>query len=139
VNLEIPKSGTALNHLYLSRPETVHADLETTPVRNLILSGMFGPCAYVGLPIDHPMAGLEVELNVHGGITWSGSGADRPSVEQMADRWWWGWDYCHSGDRAFGKGLDSPGRVYSLSEILTEATEAASELIDLSIAFQKDD
>ena len=68
--------------------------------RILILSCGIHPCAYVGVPSDHPLAGFSYMdllhlIDCHGGLTFSdeGDGEARPR-----GYFWYGWDYAHAGD-----------------------------------------
>lgn len=56
------------------------------------------PCAYIGVDIEHPLAGHDYDnlpINVHGGLTYArkGRGGYLP-----LGYWWYGWDYAHAGD-----------------------------------------
>jgi hypothetical protein len=56
---------------------------------------------YVGVPIDHPLAGLdynEIPISVHGGLTFGKEGEGEFHPEGW---YWYGWDYAHLGDRTF--------------------------------------
>ena len=69
-------------------------------MRFIIMKGPASLCAYIGLPIQHPLSGYDydiIPLDCHGGLTYSGKG-DGYRPEGF---WWYGWDYAHSGDRCF--------------------------------------
>ena len=120
------------NPLYDSNPGTVHHDRVQGPVRVQIVSGPFGPCVYLGLPLDHPLAGTSysaLNLDVHGGLTYGRAGEGGES--RPADRWWWGWDYAHLGDLTIGEGLHYPGRERYLVELIDHSAHAAAQLIVL--------
>ena len=67
---------------------------------------------YVAVPKDHPYYGLgydDVDVDVHGGLTYSASGEDvlesSPSIDilegnegNLKDYWVFGFDTCHYGD-----------------------------------------
>jgi hypothetical protein len=63
---------------------------------------MRGPaawCAYLGVPKDHPLAGFgydNIPLSCHGGLTYANEGTGKYLSE---DRYWYGWDYGHAGDK----------------------------------------
>lgn len=83
------------------KPGTVLKDWFDEGVRCLILRGPSALCAYVGVPIDHPLAGFnydDVPLRCHGGLTFSakGDGSMRPK-----GFYWFGYDYGHCNDYAF--------------------------------------
>ena len=67
-------------------------------MRFRIQRGPASLCTYVGLPLDHPLAGRkygDLDIPCHGGLTFSQAGNGRL---WPADRWWYGWDYGHMGD-----------------------------------------
>lgn len=62
-------------------------------------------CGYVGVPPEHASHGKshnDIEVNVHGGLTYSGScrGAicHVPQPGESDDVWWLGFDCAHAGD-----------------------------------------
>jgi hypothetical protein len=71
-------------------------------IRWLVLRGPIGtPCAYVGIPLASPAAGLNTAFleqtgpSPHGGWTYAGEG---DGVNRPEGWYWWGWDYAHSSD-----------------------------------------
>ena len=71
-------------------------------VRYLVMRGLGALCAYVGVPVRHPLAGLgadELPLNCHGGLTFAGKGAGDPY--RPGRYYWYGWDYGHFQDALF--------------------------------------
>lgn len=67
-------------------------------IRFIIMRGPAALCAYVGVPLDHPLAGLDygdLALECHGGLTFSGAGDGK---YHPSGYWWYGWDYAHSQD-----------------------------------------
>ena len=92
-------------------------------VRCLIMRGPAHLCAYLGVPINHPLAGYnydEIPLRVHGGLTFAdkGDGKNRPT-----GYWWYGWDYGHAGDATtyeielYGKTF---GKMWTIAEVEEE-------------------
>lgn len=72
-------------------------------VRFIILRGPGSLCAYVGVSVDHPLAGWDYDdlpVSAHGGLTYSGI-----NVHGDGSTYWYGWDYNHSGDKS---AWDSP-------------------------------
>lgn len=68
-------------------------------VRFIVLRGPCSLCAYVGVPNDHPLAGMnydDMPVECHGGLTFAGNMKELP-----AERYWYGWDYAHAGDLSF--------------------------------------
>ncbi len=72
----------------------------------LIRKGCGSLCAYIGLPHDHPLAGLGCgaeeayeTFEVHGGLTFSDWGTSDDVATGWRPGWYWyGWDYAHGGD-----------------------------------------
>lgn len=74
-----------------------------------------GLCGYVGLPPSHPLHGKpyeDLELEVHGGLTYAGSCAGHichvPAPGEPDDVWWLGFDCGHASD--VSPGLDAFAR-----------------------------
>ena len=88
--------------------------------RNLIVGGTW--CGYVGVPVGHPWWGkeygkcaatppcaeddgrcrhcLDVLVEVHGGLTYSGFHPGPPCRSAVRDHWWFGFDCNHAWDLA---------------------------------------
>lgn len=82
---------------------TILEDGYENEVRYIIMRGPSALCAYVGLPIGHPLAGMnynDLPLDCHGGLTFGKEGEGEDSFRPRG-LFWYGWDYGHSGDRAF--------------------------------------
>lgn len=71
----------------------------------LVIRGHSCLLAYFGVGRDHNWYGKSYQMlerlgfpEVHGGLTFSDGGDDdmRPK-----DKWWFGWDYAHYGDKIF--------------------------------------
>lgn len=81
---------------------TILEDAYENGVRYLIVRGPCALCAYVGVPLDHPLAGRSYEginLDCHYGLTFAKEGAE--NNYRPAGWFWYGWDYGHLGDRSF--------------------------------------
>lgn len=79
---------------------TIYEDWFDEGVRCLIMRGPSALCAYLGVPIDHPLAGRgydSIPLDCHGGLTFSRAGEG----SYPKGFWWFGWDYGHCDDRSF--------------------------------------
>ena len=81
---------------------TILVDSYENGVRYLIMRGPVALCAYIGVPIDHPLAGFGYDdlpdIGTHYGLTFSSEGDD----EYRPKDWhWYGWDFGHSGDMSF--------------------------------------
>lgn len=79
---------------------TILVDDYAYDVRYLVVRGPMALCAYVGVPVDHPLAFVDyssLPLQCHGGLTFSGEG----STSLPSGWYWFGWDYGHPGDKPF--------------------------------------
>jgi hypothetical protein len=66
-------------------------------LRFIVMRGPAALCAYIGVPLDHPLAGNsydDIPINCHGGLTYNDKGGDA----WPDGYWWYGWDYAHAGD-----------------------------------------
>jgi hypothetical protein len=76
---------------------TVVADWYKDGVRFLVIVH-YGFCVYLGVPIDHPLAGFsydDIPLDCHGGLTFAGEGEGEYRPKHF---YFYGWDYAHAGD-----------------------------------------
>lgn len=81
---------------------TVYHEEDCETFQFLIIRGGASLCAYVGVPLDHPLAGKPYDdfpLDCHGGLTFSDKGDG--GWGHLEGYWWYGWDYAHLGDRSF--------------------------------------
>lgn len=96
------KDNKALwKELIATKEGTTLKDWFDEGVRCLIVRGPGSLCAYLGVPIDHPLAGHDydnVPIECHGGLTFAGAGDD---TYRPKGWYWYGWDYAHSGDYCF--------------------------------------
>lgn len=75
-----------------------------TPLRGLVVHSGFCLCAYVGVPRDHWLAGMdELEFDCHFGVTFRGEG---DGFLRPQDWYWYGWDYGHFTDH-----IELPGEL----------------------------
>lgn len=83
----------------------IYIDRFEENVRVLIMRGPCSLCAYLGIPIDHPLAGNNYDhLNIscNGGLTFGQeSPKRRKGTEWPQGYYWYGWDYAHCGDLSF--------------------------------------
>jgi hypothetical protein len=91
----------------VSAPEGhVFVDRIEEGFRFMIIRGPMCLCAYVGVPNDHPLAGLDydlIPLECHGGLTFGRAGGGHVPKGFF----WYGWDYCHFRDFAiYGRPAD---------------------------------
>lgn len=108
------------------------------PFSGLVIRGMFGFCAYLGVPVDHWLADLEtLEFPCHHDITFRGRGDGevRPS-----GYFWYGWDYSHYGDAVdlpseitadmpeHLRNFFTAGKRWTLDEVTLDMIDAAVHL-----------
>jgi len=112
---------------------------EGTPYvrRGLIQESTASLTAYVGVLIDHPLAGQDYNeflLDVHGGLTFGqpGDGQYRP-----AGWYWYGWDYAHFSDLSkldlkyllsAGELTMIPKHDWTIPEVLEHLNDALRQL-----------
>lgn len=66
----------------------------------LIIRSTTSLCAYIGIPLDHPLARKsynDLDIKCHYGLTYSSGDSDF----HPKNLWWYGWDYSHFGDYCF--------------------------------------
>lgn len=93
-------------------------------VRCLVLRSSFHLCAYLGIPIDHPLANKsydDIPLQCHGGLTFG----DKGDGKIWPENWfWYGWDYGHCDDQSFYKGIakefEGRGKKWTIKEVVSE-------------------
>ena len=69
-------------------------------IRFIVMRGPSHLCAYIGIPLDHPLANKDyndLPIRAHGGLTFARKGDEH----YPADFFWYGWDYGHAGDYGF--------------------------------------
>jgi hypothetical protein len=79
---------------------TILHDAFDEGIRFIVMRGPSSLCAYVGIPLEHPLAGHsydDLPVEAHGGLTYAGKG-DKWRPEGF---YWYGWDYSHAGDWSF--------------------------------------
>lgn len=99
------------------------------------------PTAYIKIPKDHKLYGLserelykEIDINVHGGITYAEEGLYLN--KQQIEGWFLGWDYAHCGDymgyyERVPKSLQMGGKKWTTAEIFREVKEACYQIQNL--------
>ncbi len=115
-------------------------------LRFIIMRGPASFCAYVGIPIDHPLAGYGYDMlpiNAHGGLTFASEGGKQTWPEGY---YWYGWDYVHVGDvsvyehdKRFGSPREG-GKDWTIKEIISDSWSALYDfknLMKLSEAIAK--
>lgn len=90
--------------------------LAGTPFRGLIIRGLFGPCAYIGVPMEHCLDDMEsLRFDCHGGVTFRGPGDGTIRPEGW---YWYGWDYQHPTDKVMLPELSEDEFPSELIELL---------------------
>ena len=85
----------------------IYVDRFEDTVRVLIMRGPSSLCAYLGIPVDHPLAGNDydsVPISCNGGLTFGrlgGKGKSGAGDNWPAGYYWYGWDYAHCDDLCF--------------------------------------
>jgi hypothetical protein len=116
---------------------TVLAEGFDQGARWLVLRGPASLCAYIGLPVDHPLVRAsasydDLPLDVHGGLTYSNEGDGK---HHPAGWFWWGWDYAHAGDRCtydLESGRNADEHLWTIEEVTREAKDALWQFHRLS-------
>lgn len=116
---------------------TLFKDWVEDGVRAIVLRAPWSFCAYIGVPLAHPLAGFDynmIPVNCHGGLTY----ADRGGEYLPEDWYWYGWDYSHFGDFVFyssaiGTVLPCTGeKLWTLGEITAEVENVLNDFIALA-------
>ena len=91
------------------------------------------PCAYVQVPEGHPFHGKhydKININCHGGVTFSGNFRRHPSrflIER--EGYWIGWDYAHAGDFTVYPEITMVGHRYTTQEVLEDVAQVVEQLV----------
>jgi len=121
---------------------TIVADWFDEGLRIIIMRGPGSFCVYLGVPLEHPIAGFDydsIPLDCHGGLTFSSDGQrkgrklDEKIPKWPEGFWWYGYDFAHLGDKLV---FDVPGlsdygkedRNWTIKEIKDDAWTAIYEL-----------
>ena len=122
---------------------TVYIDERENGVRYMIMRGPGALCAYIGVPIDHPLSGKDYDdlnLDCHGGLTFSSEGDNEGAFP--GGYWWYGWDYAHCNDKLFyddiGSGEDHAWTVSGIAKEVWSVTYDFAKLIKLAEGIKKD-
>jgi hypothetical protein len=116
---------------------TIYRDWFEDGLRCLVMRGPGALCAYVGVPLDHPLAGRSYEdipVRVHYGLTFSGEGDGK---WRPKGSYWYGWDYYHCDDYSFYYDT-SPSSVLRHTEYKKwMVNEVEAEIQDALYEFKK--
>lgn len=97
----------------------------------VIRRGAASLCAYVGIPPNHPWATIDImniDLPVHGGITYKQAGAVKPGFYEHYI--WLGWDYAHFGDAFFytAELFRAGGQKWTVPDTFPDVIRAVEEI-----------
>lgn len=98
------------------------------------------PTAYVKVPIAHQFHGKNyenVEIEVHGGLTYSDSTLRIRNDDLKG--WWFGWDYAHFGDylgyeEIYLKEFNSNAKKWTTKEIYEDVKDVINQLLEVTNA-----
>jgi len=117
---------------------TVYLDKPKGKLRFLIVRGPGSLCAYIGIPLKHPLAKQnynDLPIDCHGGLTFGGKGEGgnyRPE-----GYWWYGWDYAHYRDASFF--YFTEGHEWLVKEVEEDSWEAIDDFEKLAKLAEKID
>lgn len=89
-------------------------------------------CGYIGIPKDNKFYGLmydDVDIDVHGGLTYASSDCNSEYPVKTTDTWWIGFDCAHFGD----------GKDVELIKSFGEQEERTKMLLDMELRFPIDE
>ncbi len=122
---------------------TILEDWDHEGVRCLIIRGSSALCAYLGVPIGHPLAGFAADtllIKVHGGCFnfAAAGGEERPEDREAGfhrpEGWYWfGWSYDCWDDLKIGESREQnpDGQVWTLEAVRSEIHDAAYHFVKL--------
>lgn len=87
------------------------------------------PTAYIGVDKNSKLYGeSDIDLNVHGGVTYASSRLlNEKNEECLLDKWWIGWDYAHCDD--YLPFLGDCGKRWTTREIFEDVKSAIDEIL----------
>ena len=112
---------------------TIVHDIFDEGLRFIVMRGPFHWCGYVGIPVEHPLAGFSYDdlsfISAHGGLTFSRKGDKKGNWPK--EFWWYGWDYGHLGDKShFEKNIDPPElgeKDWTIQEVIDDSRDTLYE------------
>ena len=96
------------------------------------------PTAYVEIPKTSKLFGKhydDIDILVHGGLTYSNDELRISSNTTMANSWFIGWDYAHVGDymgyeELFPEKIRNGGKKWTTEEIINNCISVIDQLIE---------
>lgn len=119
---------------------TIVYDVFDEGLRFIIMRSSFSWCAYVGVPKNHPLAGIDYDdisfVSAHGGLTFSGDGDRYPT-----GFYWFGWDYSHAGDKCHYE-KEYPSLIenehdWTIEDVIKDSWTAINDFKNLSKVAEK--
>lgn len=113
----------------VDEPGKIVYDIFKSGLRFIVMRATCSWAAYIGVPIDHPLAGIHYNdfpnINCHGGLTFSGGGKNWPP-----NYYWYGWDYGHCGDTTtydhkFDK--NNTDKDWTIAEVIADSQNAIDD------------
>jgi len=94
------------------------------------------PTAYIEIPINHKLFFNHydnIDIDVHGGLTYSKSYLWIDDEIELKDSWFIGWDYAHFGDylgyeEMYPVEIQTNGKKWTTEEILEEIVGVCKQL-----------
>lgn len=101
---------------------------------HIISYGLY-PCAYIEIPVGHPLYEIEYydlyekcfDISVHGDFTYS----QHSLLDLSTDKWIIGWDYAHCDDYICGLNNNSNLKKWTIEEIEKECQNVIEQIIKL--------
>jgi hypothetical protein len=109
---------------------TILHDTFEEGIRFIVMRGPSSLCAYIGVPITHPLSGHDyndMPINCHCGLTFSMKG-DKDNFPDGF--YWYGWDYSHCDDYSFyyddlpSSMHHSRGKKWLVEDVVKDSWEA---------------
>ena len=99
----------------------------------VVTTDMGHKCGYVGVPVGRPFHGKhydDVDVEVHGGLTWSDAGGEE-GYPVAGTEWWLGYDCAHAGDYVPRLGRIQGDDVYrDLDFCIRECESLARQIVE---------
>lgn len=109
----------------VSQVGTIVYDVFDEGARFIVMRGPFHWCGYIGIPQDHPLAGLSYDdlsfVSAHGGLTYASQGGEH----WPKGYYWYGWDYGHAGDVSHYEGgqIGRGEKDWTVQEVIEDSWE----------------
>jgi hypothetical protein len=93
------------------------------------------PTAYIKIGKNNKFYNInyfdyDIDINVHGGITYTNNRLPIWYGKQYKDSWFIGWDYAHAGDYTL---YWNKGKKYTLEEIIKDCKKVINQVISKGV------